>query len=110
MDTRNENMKQEIIKNLLTVLSQCNPFVRIYRHAYGILSNHESSSINNEDKGNNNGSAESGSPYIIISSSMRMHLIKGGVRRTHNLPTMEEVATVIPIEYIDRNSMTSFLL
>ncbi|KAG1169137.1 hypothetical protein G6F70_008661 [Rhizopus microsporus] len=76
---------------------------RIYRHAYEILSNHESSRINSEDRANNNSSAESGSPYGIISSSMRMHLIEGGVRRIHNLTTMEEVAAVVPIEYIDRN-------
>ncbi|RCH85481.1 hypothetical protein CU097_002193, partial [Rhizopus azygosporus] len=56
-----------------------------------------------EDRANNNSSAESGSPYGIISSSMRMHLIEGGVRRIHNLTTMEEVAAVVPIEYIDRN-------
>jgi hypothetical protein len=32
-----------------------------------------------------------------------MHLIERDDKRTHNLPTMEEVAVVIPIEYIDRN-------
>ncbi|CEI99039.1 hypothetical protein RMCBS344292_13133 [Rhizopus microsporus] len=103
MDVQNENMKQEIIENLSTVLSQCNPFARIYRLAYEILSSHESSSINNENRGNNNGSAESGSPYIIINSSMRMHLIEGGDRRIYNLPTMEEVAAVIPIEHSNRS-------
>ncbi|CEG83054.1 hypothetical protein RMATCC62417_17030 [Rhizopus microsporus] len=100
---RNENLENENIENLSTLLSQCNPFVRIYRHAYEILSNHESSGINSEDRANNNGSAESGSPYIIISSSMRMRLIEGGVRCTYNLPTMVEVAAAIPIEYIDRS-------
>lgn len=33
---------------------------------------------------------------------MRMWLIEGGDRRTHNLPTMKEAATVIHIEYSDR--------
>ncbi|CEG73986.1 hypothetical protein RMATCC62417_09264 [Rhizopus microsporus] len=31
-----------------------------------------------------------------------MRLIEGSDRRTHNLPTMEEIAAVIPIEYSDR--------
>ena len=34
---------------------------------------------------------------------MRMHLIEGYDKRTHNLPTMEEATAVIPIEYINRN-------
>ncbi|PHZ11008.1 uncharacterized protein RHIMIDRAFT_293200 [Rhizopus microsporus ATCC 52813] len=34
---------------------------------------------------------------------MRMGLIEGSDRRTHNLPTTEEVAVVIPIEYSDRS-------
>ena len=100
---RNENLDNEVIENPSTLLSQWNPFARIYRHAYEILSNRESSRINREDRANSNGSTESGSSYIVISSSMRMHLIKGDDKRTHNLPTMEEVAVAIPIEYIDRN-------
>ncbi|KAG1178386.1 hypothetical protein G6F70_000108 [Rhizopus microsporus] len=100
---RNENLDNEVIENPSTLLSQWNPFARIYRHAYEILSNRESSRINREDRANSNGSTESGSSYIVISSSMRMHLIKGDDKRTHNLPTMEEVAAAIPIEYIDRN-------
>ncbi|CEJ04419.1 hypothetical protein RMCBS344292_18381 [Rhizopus microsporus] len=67
-----------------------------------ILSNHESFSINSEKRSSNNGSTESGSPYIIISSSMRMHLIEGGDRRAQDLPTMEKVVAVIQIEYNDR--------
>ncbi|CEJ05039.1 hypothetical protein RMCBS344292_18987 [Rhizopus microsporus] len=35
--------------------------------------------------------------------SMRMRLIEGGDRRIQNLPTMEEVTAVIPIEYSDRS-------
>ena len=62
---RNENLDNKVIENSSTLLSQCNPFARIYRHAYEILSNHESSSINSEDRANNNSSAESRSPYII---------------------------------------------
>ncbi|CEG75461.1 hypothetical protein RMATCC62417_10497 [Rhizopus microsporus] len=98
---RNENTDHEIIRNLSAILGQRNPFAHIYRHTYEILSNHESSSINSKDRSNNNGSTESGPPYIIISPLMRMCLIEEGDRRTQNLPTMEEVAAVIPIEYSD---------
>ncbi|PHZ17872.1 uncharacterized protein RHIMIDRAFT_195217, partial [Rhizopus microsporus ATCC 52813] len=93
---RNKNLENENIENFSIPLSQCNLFARIYRHVYEILSNHESSSINSEDKANNNGSTESGSPYIIIGSLMRIRLIEGDDRRTYNLPTMEEAAAAIP--------------
>ncbi|CEI99890.1 hypothetical protein RMCBS344292_13966 [Rhizopus microsporus] len=78
---RNENLENGNIESLSIVLAQCNPFARIYCHAYKILSNHERFSINSEKRSSNNGSTENGSPYIIISSSMRMHLIEGGDRR-----------------------------
>ncbi|CEG67144.1 hypothetical protein RMATCC62417_03612 [Rhizopus microsporus] len=99
---RNENLGNGNIESLSIVLAQCNLFARIYCHAYKILSNHESFSINSEKRSSNNGSTESGSPYIIISSSMRMHLIEGGDRRAQDLPTMEKVVAVIQIEYNDR--------
>jgi hypothetical protein len=101
---RNNNLDPEIIRELSSMLAQCSPFVRVYRHAYEILSDHESYSINSEKRSNNNGSAKSGSSYIRISPLMRMGSIEGGDRRTHYLPTMEEVATVIPIEYSDSSS------
>ncbi|CEG72446.1 hypothetical protein RMATCC62417_08004 [Rhizopus microsporus] len=99
---RNENLKNGNIESLSIVLVQYNPFARSYCHAYKILSNHESFSINSEKRSSNNGSTESGSPYIIISSSMRMHLIEGGDKRAQDLPTMEKVVAVIQIEYNDR--------
>ncbi|KAG1170486.1 hypothetical protein G6F70_000736 [Rhizopus microsporus] len=100
---RNSNIDPETIMKLSAMFAQYNPFAHVYRHAHEILSNHESSGINSERKSNNNGSTESGSSYIRISPSMRMGLIEGGYRRTHYLPTMEQVVTVIPIEYIDRS-------
>ena len=99
---RNENLKNGNIESLSIMLAQCNPFARIYCHAYKILSNHESFSINSEKRSSNNGSTESGSPYIIISSSMRIRLIEGDDRRAQDLPTMEKVVAVIQIEYNDR--------
>lgn len=85
------------------VLSQYNPFARIYCHVYEIFNNHENSNINREDRSNNNDSTESGSSHIIINSSMKMRLTEGDDRRTHKLPTMEEIAAAIPIEYSYRN-------
>ncbi|PHZ16687.1 uncharacterized protein RHIMIDRAFT_196960, partial [Rhizopus microsporus ATCC 52813] len=93
---RHSNLDPEIIRELSVMLAQCNPFARVYRHAHEILSNHESDS-------NNNDQTETNAPYIVISPSMRMRLIEGGDRHIQNLPTMEEVAAVIPIEYSDRS-------
>ncbi|PHZ12885.1 uncharacterized protein RHIMIDRAFT_236924 [Rhizopus microsporus ATCC 52813] len=100
---RNENLDNETIENLSALLSECNPFARIYCHAYEILSNHKNFSTNSEDRANNNGSAESESPYIIISSSMRMHLTEEGDKRAHDLLIMEEVPAAIFIEYSNRS-------
>ncbi|CEI95971.1 hypothetical protein RMCBS344292_10147 [Rhizopus microsporus] len=92
---RNSNLDPKIIRELSAMLSQCNPFASVYHHAHEILSNHESD-INNDR-------TETNAPYIVISPSMRMRLIKGDDRRIQNLPTMGEVAAVIPIEYSDRS-------
>ena len=75
------------------MLAQCNTFARVYRHTYEVLSNHESSNIISDG----NDQRETDAPYIIISPLMRMHLIEGDDRRTHNLLTMEEVAAVIVV-------------
>ncbi|KAG1209871.1 hypothetical protein G6F69_005979 [Rhizopus microsporus] len=96
---RNSNLDPETIRELSAMLAQCKPFVRVYRHAHEVLSNHESS--NTVSDGNNQ--REDSTPCIIISPSMRMRLIEGSDRRTHNLPAMEEIVAVIPIEYSDRS-------
>ncbi|PHZ15415.1 uncharacterized protein RHIMIDRAFT_223722 [Rhizopus microsporus ATCC 52813] len=96
---QNNNLDPEIVRELSVMLAQCNPFARIYRHAHEILSNHESS--NTVSDGNDQ--REVNAPYISISPSMRMRLIEGSDRRTHNFPTMEGIAAVIPIEYSDRS-------
>ncbi|CEJ01725.1 hypothetical protein RMCBS344292_15746 [Rhizopus microsporus] len=92
---RNSNLDLEVIRELSAMLAQYNPFASVYRHAHEILSNHEVDS--------NNYQTETNAPYIVISPSMRMRLIEGGDRRIQNLPTMEEVAAIIPIEYRDRS-------
>ncbi|CEG72231.1 hypothetical protein RMATCC62417_07822 [Rhizopus microsporus] len=92
---RDSNLDPKITRELSVMLAQCNLFARVYYHAHEILSSHESDSNNDQTKTN--------APYINISPSMRMHLIEGGDRRTHDLPTMEEVAAVIPTEFIDGN-------
>ncbi|CEG77175.1 hypothetical protein RMATCC62417_11971 [Rhizopus microsporus] len=96
-------MNQEIIRNFSAILVQCNPFARIYCHTYEILSNHEGSNTNSEDRSNNDDYAKSGSPITIISPSTRLRLTERGDRRIHNLPTMEEVIAAIPIGYSDRS-------
>jgi hypothetical protein len=100
---RNNNLDSEIIRELSTMLAQCNPFSHIYHHAHEILSRNENTNMDGDLSKNTNDYSESNSPYIIISPSMRTRLIEESDRRTHNLPTMEEVATVIPIEYSDRS-------
>ncbi|CEG72551.1 hypothetical protein RMATCC62417_08094 [Rhizopus microsporus] len=95
---RNNNLDPEIIRELSAMLAQCNPSARVYRHAHEVLSNYEN--INTVSDGNNQ--REDSAPYIIISPSMRMCLIEGSDRCTHNLPTMEEISAVIPIEYNDK--------
>ncbi|KAG1175834.1 hypothetical protein G6F70_003861 [Rhizopus microsporus] len=83
---RNSNFDSEIIRKFSAMLSQCNPFARVYRHAHEILSNHES---NNTVSGGND-QRENSAPYIIISPLMRMRSIERSDRRTYYLPTMEE--------------------
>ncbi|KAG1178316.1 hypothetical protein G6F70_000161 [Rhizopus microsporus] len=85
----------EIIRELSAMLSQCDPFASVYRHAHEILGSHENDS--------NNDQTETNAPYIAINPFIKIYLIKVDDKRTHNLPTMEEVAVAIPIEYIDRN-------
>ncbi|CEG77027.1 hypothetical protein RMATCC62417_11843 [Rhizopus microsporus] len=99
---RNNNLDPEIIRELSFMLSQCNPFARIYRHAYEILNERES----------NDNSADSNnvSPYITISPDMRMQLIEGGNRRTQNLSIMEKVAAIIPAEYGDKSFRDTVLI
>lgn len=68
-----KNIDSEIIRELSFMLSQCNPYVQIYRHAYEILNERES----------NDNSADNISPYIVISSDIRIRLTEGDNRRTH---------------------------
>ena len=39
---------------------------------------------------------------ILSKSSMIMHLIEGDDRRNHNMPIVEEIAAVTPVECSDR--------
>ncbi|PHZ11487.1 uncharacterized protein RHIMIDRAFT_298138, partial [Rhizopus microsporus ATCC 52813] len=98
---RNNNLDSETIRELSFMFSQYNPFAQIYRHAYIILNARES---NGNSAGNNNVS-----PYIAISSDMKMRLIEGGNRRTQSLPIIEEIAAIIPTEYGDKSFRDTFL-
>ena len=70
---------------------------------YEALSSYESSNTNSEDRSNSYDSAGSGSHYIIVSLSIRIRLAEGGNGCTYNLPTMEELVAVTPIEYSERS-------
>lgn len=67
-----------------------NPFVQIYKHAYEILRSEYERQVK---KG---GSEEF---HIRLSPQMKMELVVGADRRTENLPTVDEVAGIIPNEY-----------
>lgn len=64
LSERNENLDNGTIRCSSAVLAQYNPFARIYRHAYEILSNHGSPSIKSEDWPNNDDSTESNSSIL----------------------------------------------
>ncbi|CEG76450.1 hypothetical protein RMATCC62417_11346 [Rhizopus microsporus] len=59
--------------------------------------------LNKRESNDNSSDNNHVSPYIAISPDMRMRLIEGGNSRTQNLPTMEEIAAVIPTEYGDKS-------
>lgn len=94
---------RRLYENHSAMNTHCNPFASIYCHTYEILRSNESSNTNSEDRSNSDGSAESGSSYITVGLSIRIRLTERGDRRTYSLPTMEEFATVTPIEYSERS-------
>jgi len=71
-----------------------NPFVHIYKHAHEILREEE------ERQAVNNVNEEA---YIRLNPQMQMELIVSEDRRTQNLPTVNEIAAIIPDEYADRS-------
>ena len=95
--TSNQNLDEEIIANLSDMIANpeiCNnPFVQIYKHAHEILSEEEQ----------HHQTGTSNETYIRLSPQMKMELVVGQDRRTQNLPTVNEIAAVIPNEYSDRS-------
>ena len=71
-----------------------NPFIHIYKHAHEQLSaEHSRQTDTNEDE-----------PfYVRVSPEMKMDLIVGKDSRTQNLPTVNEVAAIVPNEFSPRS-------
>ncbi|CAO0796173.1 unnamed protein product [Mucor circinelloides] len=94
--TSNQNLEEEIIADLSDMIANAdicnNPFVQIYKHAHGVLSEEEQHQT-----------STSNDTYIRLSPRMKMELAAGQDRRTYNLPTANEIAAVIPNEYSDRS-------
>lgn len=69
-----------------------NPVVQIYKHAHEIFREEElhQATTSNET-------------YIRLSPQMKMELVVDLDRQTQNLPTVNEIAAVIPNEYSDRS-------
>lgn len=80
-----------MISTVSVMFAHCNPFAHIYCHAHEILRDRESSSTISDS----NDQIEANIPYIVISPFIRMRLIEGGDRRTHNLQTIEIVAATV---------------
>ncbi|KAK4521041.1 Isochorismatase domain-containing protein [Mucor velutinosus] len=93
---RNQHLDDSIIEALSEMIDdpvRCgNPFVRIYKHAHEILSAEE------ERQAQDHVSEDA---YIRLNPQMRLELVVGEDRRTQNLPTVNEIAAIIPNEYAD---------
>ncbi|KAK4512246.1 uncharacterized protein ATC70_002942 [Mucor velutinosus] len=93
---RNQHLDDSTIEALSEIIDDAircgNPFVRIYKHAHEILGAEE------ERQAQDHVSEDA---YIRLNPQMRLELIVGEDRRTQNLPTVNEIAAVIPNEYAD---------
>ncbi|KAJ3817348.1 hypothetical protein F5880DRAFT_1451014, partial [Lentinula raphanica] len=71
---RNDNLKQETMEGLQTLIRAVNPYASIYQHAYEVLQQHPD----------------------IPNLSVSLQVMPGQDRRRYNLPTADEVAAIIP--------------
>ena len=94
--TSNSKLNPDLIKDLTAMLhyESDNPFIHIYKHAHEQLSaEHSRQTDTNEDE-----------PfYVRVSPEMKMDLIVGKDSRTQNLPTVNEVAAIVPNEFSPRS-------
>jgi hypothetical protein len=88
----NINLNDELITLRSYMLhNDCDsPFVNIYQHAHEILS---------VEAGRQSTMDESNQFHVRLNPEMKLELIVGNDRRTHNLPTANEVAIIVPNEY-----------
>ncbi|KAK4510430.1 uncharacterized protein ATC70_012169 [Mucor velutinosus] len=97
-DPRNQGLDDTIIEQLSEMIADpvvCgNPFVSIYKHAHEILKEEE-------ERQAQDGVSENA--HIRLSPQMQMELVVGQDRRTQNLPTVNEIAAIIPNECSDRS-------
>ncbi|KAK4519555.1 uncharacterized protein ATC70_009791 [Mucor velutinosus] len=95
-NTRNQHLDDSTIEALSEMIGDAvrcgNPFVRIYKHAHEILDAEE------ERQAQGHVSEDA---YIRLDPQIRLELIVGEDRRTQNLPTVNEIAAIIPNEYAD---------
>jgi hypothetical protein len=75
---RNDDVDKELILKLSEIITECNPFVSLYRSAYDTL------------KANNTITS------VRITPSMTIELVEGRDKRTENLPTSTEVSGIVP--------------
>ena len=82
----NTELDGSILRGLLNMLNDNNPYIRMYQTARERLQ----------------ASQDTGEPSrVILNPQMRLVLEKGADRRRENLPTSDEVAVIIPDEHGD---------
>ena len=93
--SNNAELDPELTKDLSIMLHENsgNPFVRIYKHAHEIL---KSESDRQREEGSENF-------HVRLNPQMKMELVVGIDKRTQNLPTADEVAGIIPNEYLEES-------
>ena len=83
--TRNPQLNPDLLRQLTETLYVCNPFINIYKTAAERI---QSLATNTTEE-----------IRVVLNPQMKLLLELGADRRQNNLPTIEEVAIIIPDEY-----------
>ena len=83
--TRNPQLNPDLLRQLTETLYICNPFINIYKTAAERI---QSFATNTTEE-----------IRVVLNPQMKLLLELGADRRRSNLPTIEEVAIIIPDEY-----------
>ena len=83
--TRNPQLNPALLRQLTEVLHDCNPFINIYKTAAERI---QSLTTNTTEE-----------IRVLLNPQMKLLLEMGADRRRSNLPTVDEVAIIIPDEY-----------